>query len=252
MDGLIEGLQQADFVLYRWIQDFSGKSALLDGLMGVLTSNPLFKGMFPALAFWYVWFLPERPGQMSFTVRRNWLCAILASTVIAIIVGRTSANFLPFRQRPNATPEFFDKVTVMTHPEFYSEWSSLPSDHAVMYFCLATGFLLIHRTVGVILMLHAAFVISLSRAYKGLHFPGDLLAGAVLGILVALIIVPWLGRKLSGSTSAWQPSQLAASRPYLLYPALFFLTFQFASMFDTVRETGGQLLRGVRILVGVT
>ncbi len=71
--------------------------------------------------------------------------------------------------------------------------ASLPSDHSVIAGALAVTLLLIGwriGLVGVVLALSVAF----ARVYAGVHYPGDVVAGLLLGGLVALAMVLALRR----------------------------------------------------------
>lgn len=71
------------------------------------------------------------------------------------------------------------------------------SSHAANTFGFATYFLMVFRKkmtwLGPLLMVWAA-IVSYSRIYLGVHYPGDILCGAVLGILVGLLV--WWVQKL--------------------------------------------------------
>lgn len=78
---------------------------------------------------------------------------------------------------------------------------SMPSGHASRAFAMATLIALGTRhRVGVSLLLFAT-LIGLSRIYLGLHWPSDVLAGALLGILLALVM-NWIGKKDNSYTRA--------------------------------------------------
>ncbi|HSP86695.1 MAG TPA: phosphatase PAP2 family protein [Ignavibacteriaceae bacterium] len=59
---------------------------------------------------------------------------------------------------------------------------SFPSNHAVNNFAAATFFFLLYKNLKWILFITAALV-SISRIYLGLHYPSDVFAGALVGIL---------------------------------------------------------------------
>lgn len=70
-------------------------------------------------------------------------------------------------------------------PPLFPETSySLPSGHATFLFALATGVYAVNRRAGLILFATAG-IVSLTRIMAGVHYPGDILAGAFVGITVA-------------------------------------------------------------------
>ena len=64
---------------------------------------------------------------------------------------------------------------------------SFPSDHATAAFAIAVALLLRHRKAG-ILALVMALTLSVARVAVGTHYPGDVLAGALLGTAAALVL----------------------------------------------------------------
>jgi membrane-associated phospholipid phosphatase len=78
-----------------------------------------------------------------------------------------------------------------THPDLLvlasrSSDFSFPSDHAVMAGAAAGGLWLASRLLGAIAGV-AALVMAFSRVYIAAHYPWDVLAGLVFGVLVALL-----------------------------------------------------------------
>lgn len=68
-----------------------------------------------------------------------------------------------------------------------ADWS-LPSDHATATMAIAATFLL-HRMPRVgVCFLAAALLMMVSRVYVGIHYSGDVLAGATTGVLAALAV----------------------------------------------------------------
>ncbi len=66
---------------------------------------------------------------------------------------------------------------------------SMPSGHATNSFAVAMPFLLLTKNRLKWLMLFLAALVAYSRPYVGVHYPGDVLAGALLGSLIAISIV---------------------------------------------------------------
>jgi membrane-associated phospholipid phosphatase len=69
--------------------------------------------------------------------------------------------------------------------------ASFPSDHAAAGFAIATVLVLGHRKLGAAALAFAALM-SFARVYVGEHWPGDVLAGAAIGVAVALLLATLL------------------------------------------------------------
>src|SRR3954468_24615658 len=96
------------------------------------------------------------------------------ATVVARLVGRPR----PFVAHPRAIHDFLPHAP---DPGF-------PSDHATAAFAIAAVLLLVlgRRALPVLV---AAIALAVCRVLVGVHYPGDVLAGAVLGCAMAGIVV---------------------------------------------------------------
>ena len=63
---------------------------------------------------------------------------------------------------------------------------SFPSAHALSSFAVATAMYRVDPATGVAFLV--ALAISLGRPYLGMHYPSDVVVGALLGILLGLIV----------------------------------------------------------------
>lgn len=224
---MLNFLSTFDESLFHKINALAGTSPELDVLVADIAANPMFKGVFVMLLFWGLWFSRNRPYRS----RREELIAVLVIAAIAILAGRVLALSLPFRFRPLHDPNLLINRAFGSSTGELEGWSSMPSDHAAMFFALATGLYRVSRPVGIVALLHAVVVICLPRVYLGFHFPSDLLVGGLVGIAMSLILTPVVTRGL-----AWRGLLVRAiDYPSLFYPAAFFATLQVALMFEPMR-----------------
>jgi undecaprenyl-diphosphatase len=217
-----------DLAILGAVNGHAGASVVLDKIVAILADSYLLKSLPPLLVWWGLWF--AHPGERNRPVREK-LLASLGVTVLAIVVGRLLATVLPFRARPLSDPTSGAVPALGFETLGWDEWSSLPSDHAVLFFALGTSIYLIRRGPGLALLAQAALVISLPRIYLGLHYPGDILAGAVVGVAIGRLALAPTARVV-----AWtRVLEVELRHAWLFYPMVFFVTFQAASMFDSLR-----------------
>lgn len=196
-------------------------------LLTYLSGTPEAKGMIPAAALFWVLFTRL---EDSIAVRWARTLAVLGTGLAAIVLGRLFANVMPFRPRPLASPEVMG-AHVQTSP-FLADFSSMPSDHAMIFVALAVAAFFVSRALGAVLLAHAVLLVSLPRVLLGIHYPSDVLVGGALGAMVALIVAP----RLRGWFATWLARHpRLCRRPDLMVPLLFVVAFQFATMFDSLR-----------------
>ena len=63
---------------------------------------------------------------------------------------------------------------------------SFPSAHATSSFAVATAMVRVDPATAAAFLV--AFALAYGRPYLGMHYPSDVLAGAVLGVLLGLIV----------------------------------------------------------------
>ncbi|MEY2466663.1 MAG: hypothetical protein QOD03_1184 [Verrucomicrobiota bacterium] len=89
---------------------------------------------------------------------------------------------LPASKKPKASPAEVMGNTEgdMQRPESRAGYNSMPSSHAANWFA-ATMILLVYYRRTLRVMLPVACVVAFSRIYNGVHYPSDVLAGAIIG-----------------------------------------------------------------------
>ncbi len=169
-----------DYRLYHSVNDFMAHHRWLAHAVNDVQGVVVVLIAAAAFALW----LLGRPGGS-----RRWKLAsasALASAALALLVNQLIADVW-HRPRPYES-----------HPSLYhlskSHDPSFPSDHASAAFAIAFAVFLFDRVAGAI-FLALAIVIGFGRVLTGAHYPGDVLASCVFGLLSALLVVH-LGRRL--------------------------------------------------------
>jgi undecaprenyl-diphosphatase len=162
-----------DWAVFQIINGWAGRWPLLDGLMRLLVNDYGLTTLM-ALGLVALWF----EGRDWSTRERNQravLMGILA--LMAANVALKLCNLLYFRPRPFQV----GPVTLL----FYRPTdSSLPSNVAVVGFSLAVSVWSANRKAGLGLAV-VALLLGFARIFCGVHYPADVLAGALLGGVVA-------------------------------------------------------------------
>jgi undecaprenyl-diphosphatase len=131
------------------------------------------------------------------------------------------------------------------NPETLNTFSSFPSDHAMLFFALAVPLWNRSRWLGAAAMIWAALVICLPRVYLGYHYPSDVLAGAVLGVLFMVVLSALVAR----TSLPKRILQFADFHPAAFYPLAFILSFELATLFAGTRHLLLDIMRLGRMLV---
>jgi undecaprenyl-diphosphatase len=216
-----------DIFIIRLLNKFVGKNAIFDDIVYRISSANILKGVIIATMLWWCW---TRHGGRLVDEKAKWAKSCIG-ILLAITLGRTLQLVLPFRHRPLHDSNYLFSFPSVVDPERLSEWSSLPSDHAVMFFASATAIWSYSHSVGAFAFVWVAVVICLPRVYIGFHYPTDILTGAAVGVAIMAaalrITVPESLRSIIMKAQSHYPGWL--------YAGAFFLTFQLATLFDDIR-----------------
>ena len=101
----------------------------------------------------------------------------LLAMLAGFIVGNLWLKELVMRPRPFVT---HSDLTALLAPG--DRWS-FPSGHALSSFAAATALWCFHKKTGVLALVLAA-LIAFSRLYASVHYPTDVLAGMLIGIVL--------------------------------------------------------------------
>ncbi|MDX3004653.1 phosphatase PAP2 family protein [Kribbella solani] len=148
------------------------------------------------------WWVARRSGQVT-----GVAAAIAAggATLLAVAVNQPIVHAV-HEARPYTTlPNILVLANRSTDPSF-------PSDHATMAGAVAVGLWIVNRRLGIIAAA-AAVLMAFTRVYIAAHFPADVVAGLLLGGIVALGAWLLLRRPLTWAVEAVATTRL---RPVLV------------------------------------
>lgn len=217
-----------DISIIHFLNAVSHHSVMFDTFVGFVSDNSLLKGGVMMALFWWVW----TEGGDAQHERRELLLFGLFASILAIFLARVLALILPFRARPIHNPLLGFQIPYEMNPDTLLRWSSFPSDHAALFFALATSLWFVSKRVGIFAYCYAFFVICLPRIYVGIHYPTDIIAGAVLGIgTAALSNLIWLRKSVTRPFLVWFDRLPARG-----YVVLFLFSFEIGEQFDSLRH----------------
>ena len=166
---ILSTLQRFDVALFDTLYSY-GRERL-----GVTRTALAFSrsgdGYLQLLAPVVVW-LSQSPLTQTFVTA--WAIAMLIERATYYILKNTLKRLRPADFKPN----FHSLITA-------SDKFSFPSGHTSAAFCIATITVLIFGGLSMV-MCAWALMVGISRVVVGVHFPGDVLAGALMGSGIAM------------------------------------------------------------------
>jgi len=170
---MIETLINIDIYLFHLINSTLTLS-FIDKIMPVITS----------VKYWYITYLIFALWLL-FKGGKNGRIALITLTITIILSDQINSAFLKelfSRIRPCHT---LHNVHLLVNCPISK---SFPSSHAVNNFAAATILSFFYKQYKKI-FLFIAILISYSRIYVGVHYPSDVIAGALVGILIGALIL---------------------------------------------------------------
>jgi undecaprenyl-diphosphatase len=100
----------------------------------------------------------------------------LLAEIVGKLAGKLYSNNQPFAELENVNKLMGHEID-----------NSFPSDHTILFFAFCISFNLFNRKTGLLWVI-AAFLVGFSRIWVGVHYPADVIAGAVISIIAALFV----------------------------------------------------------------
>ena len=163
-----------DETVFLWLNGFVGKAPAFDAVIELVVSDYLVPVAL-ALTLLALWFAGDTNsrGRYQYGVIAAVLAVALSNGSIEIL------NNFVFRDRP-----FVDHEVSLL---FYEPTdSSFPANAAAMAFGVSAAVWAFNRRVGSALLAVSALY-AFSRVYAGVHYPVDVFAGGLIGVVAAAV-----------------------------------------------------------------
>ncbi len=156
-----------DRTILLFLNQFAHQSWFFDLAVAQAVGNNLFKGGLLIAVLWGLWFTG---GEQERERIRKLILVTFVGTFAGLFVTRVLVHVLPFRPRPIHNPDLPFVLPYGVSIKSLAEHAmSFPSDHATMFFGLATGIFLISRRLGVFFYFYIYLDTGLLRIYQGYH-----------------------------------------------------------------------------------
>lgn len=170
-----------DQSVFIFFNSFIGKNDFFDLIIKLISVYCVYLVPIGLLISWFV-FRKEK-------IRTDLLKITIGSVFIWQTLPRIIAHFC-YRPRPIA--ELAGTRELVFHIPSYS----FPSDHSTFLAALATYFYLTgYKKVGIYVFI-IAIAVGKTRIIAGLHYPGDVLVGWILGCISAYLIFKYLDKTI--------------------------------------------------------
>jgi undecaprenyl-diphosphatase len=181
---MLESLQQIDVEILVWI-NHTFKSDWMDAVM-VFCSGKLT---------WIPWYAVLLFFLYKSNPKRIWINLILIACCIALADQLASALLKPWVARLRPCHNDSVNIKLILIDGICGGQYGFVSSHAANVFAVFFFFFLkdVFQKIKfmIYILLVWAIIVSLSRVYLGVHYPGDVLCGAFVGMLATWVII-WL------------------------------------------------------------
>ncbi|CAH2714480.1 Undecaprenyl-diphosphatase BcrC [Neobacillus rhizosphaerae] len=171
-------ISQVNIDIFRSINDLGKEYNFLNPIAIFMADYMLYVLALGMLVYWFT-----RTNKNRMMVLQGGLAFILAE-VLGKIAGTLYYHHQPFAELPNVNKLIEHSID-----------NAFPSDHSILFFSICFSFWLVRRKEGWMWLIFAC-IVGISRIWVGVHYPGDVLAGALIGMGSALFTY-WLVPKLS-------------------------------------------------------
>ncbi|WP_341224605.1 phosphatase PAP2 family protein [uncultured Arcticibacterium sp.] len=183
METVVDSLRGLDEALFIFLNGIH--APYLDGFMGIITARNTWIPFYLLLIFYIA---------RSFPVKQAVIYVFYLIAAVGLADFITSGLMKPFFERPRPCHnEALASVVHLLEGHCGGKFG-FASSHAANSFALFGGLFFIFREkkLFIKLLLVWAILVSYSRIYVGVHYPGDVLVGSFIGFFISFTLYTFL------------------------------------------------------------
>lgn len=178
---MLNAIQKLDVYILNYIQS-NIRNSLLDDIMPFITSLGNLS---------FIWIIS---GLILFSVKkyRKYGCMMFLSLILCALIGNITLKPLVARVRPFDAYPLIDGLLIKAPYDY-----SFPSGHTMCSFASSAVLLYFNKKIGALALI-LSILIAFSRLYLYVHYPSDVLAGIIIGIvngIAAIFFIKMFTRK---------------------------------------------------------
>jgi undecaprenyl-diphosphatase len=166
-----------DSQIFYAVNNLAGRSHILD-LVGIFLAS--YSQYILVIVLLIVLFYPKESRNYN----QKMIAVSLLAALIARFVVKTLIVLLYQRQRPFVNSPLVHHL-ISTRQSQYLQ--SFPSGHMIFLFALGTSLFLFNKRLGTFTLILST-IIGLARIYVGVHWPSDIVGGALIGAITSVIV----------------------------------------------------------------
>lgn len=184
-------LENIDYLVFKYINNWAGKNELLDRL-GFFFAETLAYILIVITIFWIIRKLINMK-KMAITLddfwyqARNLIALFISSVLLSRGIITEAIRYFYYRPRPFLA---HDVVALINH----SDSGSFPSGHMALFFALSAAIYCYNRKLGWFFLI-GSVIMGVARIFCGVHYPLDIIDGAVVGIVSVWLVNKAIGFK---------------------------------------------------------
>lgn len=159
--------------VFDWFNSWIGQSPIFDSIIKFIAIYTVYLVPILMLYFFYFYFRKDEKGRKF--MLGIFITSVFSWQIFAGVIGRLINRARPF--------DVAGAQEVVFHLPSYS----FPSDHALFLMFLSVYLYLFGYKKMSLAAIIVTIIVSITRVIGGLHWPGDVLAGWILGALLAYI-----------------------------------------------------------------